>query len=161
MPRTFTNSDYRFNTADFSQYHTQTLKMKNYENEDYEDEKLSKAFTFVMVLQFPIYTKLVTHVEGADLQNVYASITCRIHSATHWTQGGRQTSSDLHDMYCVFSTHHTLQHDMEVTVEHALRRRHGLTCVEQWPVHHCLQLEFFFCFIVEEHVQRCDKVISC
>ena len=41
------------------------------------------------------------------------------YSSTQWQQGVTQTSSNLHNIYC--STHHTLQHDMQVTCEQTSR----------------------------------------
>ena len=52
----------------------------------------------------------------------------------------RQTSSDLHDICWLFSPHHTLQHNMQLTGERALQRHHSPTCVDWGPVHHCLRL---------------------
>ena len=54
---------------------------------------------------------------------ISASKLCHIHSATHWTQEVRQTSSDWHDVYCLFPP----QHHMKVTGEHATWRHCSLT----------------------------------
>ena len=75
---TLTNSSYRFNTTDstFSQYHPQTLKMKSYQNlllplylvgvevQSISNLRHKARSPYNSKIHFPIYTKLVTHVEG-------------------------------------------------------------------------------------------------
>ena len=81
MPRTLMNSSYRFNTTDFtfSQYHPQTLKMRSYQKlllPLYLLAVLLRSIsmichkatgTYNFNIQFTIYTKLITHVEGVAL----------------------------------------------------------------------------------------------
>ena len=71
----------------FSQYHPQTWKMKSFR------------------LRHPWFA----HVAGVTL-NTSMHQSCI-------TEEVIQTSSNLHDIYCLFSPHHTLQHDMQGTGE--------------------------------------------
>ena len=57
---------------------------------------------------------------------ICASKLCHIHSATHWTQEVRQTSSDWYDVYCLFSPHR----DMQVTGELAVWRCRSPMCTK-------------------------------
>ena len=80
-PRTLTKSSYRFNTTDFtfSQYHPQTLKMKSYQKPSPLLHHVGMVVRTISMLlhkagspynpniHFPIYTTLVTHVEGVAL----------------------------------------------------------------------------------------------
>ena len=77
---------------------------------DLADEKLSSAFVYVIpgghggAAHFdasPLLQHTICHLHQIAVQ-------CHIRSVIHWTQEVRQTSSDLHDLYGLFSTYHTL-----------------------------------------------------
>ena len=52
-------------------------------------------------IQFPMYTKFITHVYNVAL-NTSMHQYCHIDSATYWTQEFRQTSSYSSDIYSFF-----------------------------------------------------------
>ena len=79
----------------------------------FNNENVSKSFASV-IHQIPHTCR------GCHPEYVYASVLCHIDSVTHWTQEVRHTQSDLHDIYCLFYTHHTLQHVIQITDERAL-----------------------------------------
>ena len=178
--RVLANSSYRFNTTTltFTQYHRQTLKMKSYQKLSPQSYLVGGAVPSIFMLRhetlspysfnikFPIYIKLLIHVEGVALNTytqTFHSVSiivrpwrwkvikschlchtcwpgwcgpfCYIHSATHRTQEVRQPSSDLHDIYCLFSPQYTRQHDMQVTAERALQQHRSSTCVVWKPIH--------------------------
>ena len=136
MPNSLTNSSYRFNTTDFTftQYHSQTLKVKS------KQRLLPMSYLVGVVVQstvmlrhkagspynFSIQFCHLAHIahtyRGCHPEYICPSILCHIHSGTHtsWTQEVRQTSSSLLDIDRLFPTHHTIQHDMQVTDECAL-----------------------------------------
>ena len=60
---------------------------------------------------------------GSRPEWICASILCHIHSATHWTQEVRQTSSDWHDVHCLFSPRHDILVTGERAVRHTAARR--------------------------------------
>ena len=111
MPCTLMNSSYRLNTTDFqfTQYHPQTLNMKSY-------QKLSPTSNMVGVMvrsifmhlhkaaspynfniQFPMYTKFITHVYVVAL-NTSMHQYCVI--STVPSTGHRK--SDKHPIYMTF-----------------------------------------------------------
>ena len=62
------------------------------------------------------------HQISQEYMGIYVHQLCHMHSATHWTQEVRKTSSDWHDVYCLFSP----QYDMQVTGECTIRRHRSL-----------------------------------
>ena len=58
------------------------------------------------------------------LLGLLGCIIIRARALTHWTQEVSQTSSNLHDIYCLFSP----QHDVQGTGERALRWHHSRMC---------------------------------
>ena len=119
-------------------------------------------------IQFPIYTKLLTHVEGVTLNTSMHQYCVIPISATHWTQEVRQTSSDLHDIHdmtiCVNllsrngdfrpplsvkklslpavqlfeEGHDLLVLDLKKTSKYAVTALSACSCVIKWSVKHRL-----------------------
>ena len=150
----------------FSQCHPQTLKMKTFA----EVKTSWKWRTGQEVLITSTYnfssTPNCSHIRP---QYDYSSILCHI----HWvcTQEAAQTSSSLQDIYCLlycFSTHHALQHDMQVTGEQRSRcaPSDGNTARRAWnSVHCCLQLWFNLVICLRgplhENLFRTKMIPSC
>ena len=146
MPRTLTNSSYRLNTTDFqfTQYHPQKLSPTS--------NMVGVMVWSILILrhkasspcncniQFPIYTKFITHVDNVTL-NTSMSQYCVISIAP---PTGHGNSDKHHPIYMTiivyFSPYHTLQDDMQLKGEHSPGQHRCWTSVEWGPVYRCLQL---------------------
>ena len=108
MPPLKINSTYRFNTTllTLTQYHLHVQSF--WMHHIWWVWQWQPFFSFAVKHQVSL-TSATSHLHqisqkcrGSRPEYICVSTLCHIHSATQWTQEVRQTSSDLHDVYCLF-----------------------------------------------------------